>query len=118
MSEGNLDRLIDLTQFVQDNKPNEPFEPRGDKHVIYAHPFERLTIQREVTSDIGYGLCREDQLAEAGICGAEHDSKSFAGNLYKALEMHLSIRMLRDLVDEFTRGLAENEAEREAAIGK
>lgn len=118
MSESNLDRLIDLKQFVEDNKPNEPFEPRGDEHVVYAHPFERLTIQREGTSDIGYGLCREDQLAEAGVCGAEHDSRSFAENLYKALEPHLSIRMLRDLVMVFSRGLDENEAERKAAIGK
>lgn len=118
MDKPNVKELLDLATFVQNNKPREPFEPRGEPQVVYVQPFQRLVIQREMTNDIGYGLHREDMLADAGFYGAEEDCKSFAKNLYQALEPNLSIRMLQHIVDEFTRGLAENEADRQRAIAR
>jgi hypothetical protein len=109
MSTQDLSNILCLPAYVQENPPREPFLPHGPAITIYAHAFERIVLQRERTSDMGYGLWRDELLGQAGISGSEQDSLAFAKGLCDALAPQLSIRMLRDLCIAFAAELAEQE---------
>lgn len=106
-----------MAAYVEKHPPSEPFVQRRES-VVYMHPFARLRIGLERTSDIGYGLWREDHLAEHQICGAQIDSKAFADGLVEALADHMSIRNLRDLLASVQAELCAQEASRRASMAR
>lgn len=105
--------LASLPLYIEAVPPSEPFEPKGRPMIVYAHPSQRLVLQRERTADMGYGLHRSDQLAEQGISCGTLDSRAFAESLLEVLEPDLSIRMLQDLVAVFSQALVTQEAQRQ-----
>lgn len=87
--------------------------------LVAHHPRIRWRVTREVAdADIGFGLDRNERLADAGICVAEADTREFAKNLVEALADDLSIRDLKCLVDAFSQELAEQQAQRECRLAR
>ncbi|KWA83790.1 hypothetical protein WL29_20720 [Burkholderia ubonensis] len=111
--------MLDLVQFNKDHPPrdfgNGPWRERA-VHELFLHSGVRVRLAVDQANDIGHGLWRDDQLAEADISAAEVDSKAFAEQVNAALGPHLSIRNLQDLVMVFGRELANAEARREDAL--
>lgn len=102
--------LLDMALHAQKFPPSEPFFERLRK-TVHLHPHERFVVVQERTPCLAYGLLREEQLGEAGISGAENDSKQFAQRLLAALDDSLSARNLEHLVEVFTAARDERRAE-------
>lgn len=111
--------LLDLNQFAIDHPPRDHGEGswrERESHELYLTPATRVRIAVDRTPDVGYGLWRQDQLAEAGIFACDADSLAFAERLNATLGEHLSIRNLEHIIQVFARQLAASELERHAAI--
>lgn len=106
---------LDLVQFNKDHPPrdfgNGQWRERA-AHEVFLHSGVRIRLAIDQANDIGHGLWRDNQLADAGISAAEVDSKAFAEQVSAALGPHLSIRNLRDLLGVLGRDLADAEARR------
>lgn len=111
--------LLDLNQFANDYPPRDhgegPWRER-ESHELYLTPATRVRIAVDRTSDVGYGLWRQEQLAEAGIFACDADSLAFAERLNATLGEHLSIRNLEHIIQVLARQLATSEQERQAAL--
>ena len=111
--------LLDLNQFAKDYPPRDHGEGswrERENHELYLTPATRVRIAIDRTSDAGYGLWRQEQLAEAGIFACDADSLAFAERLNATLGEHLSIRNLEHIIQVLARQLATSEQERQAAI--
>lgn len=111
--------LLDLAQFNKDHPPRDFGEVQWREraaHELFLHSGVRVRLSVDQVNDIGHGLWRDDQLAEADISASEVDSKAFAEQVNTALGPHLSIRNLHDLVMVFGRELANAEARRRDAL--
>jgi hypothetical protein len=123
MDDIDLEVLQDLPRFVQACPPEAPYLPhRGESNDavthLYLHAHERVQLQIESTSDLGYGLWRSEKLAEAGISCDDSDAEAFAAGLVATLADHLSIRNLRAIVDAFQAELDQMEARRQESLAK
>lgn len=90
------DFLLSLPDYVRSSPPREPFVCK-QTHVAYLAPHVRFRLMEEVTSDIGYGLGRCEELAAQGVSDADVDARGFAQALFSALEPTLSPHTLREL---------------------
>lgn len=113
----SLDTLLDMATYFKEHPPREG-DREGLLKEVFLHPGHRLQIRLLASRDVGYGLWRDEQLAEKGIFGADHDSRQFAEKLYEAIADDLSIRNLQHLVEVFTLALASEEARRQAALAR
>jgi len=111
----SLDTLLDMAAFFKAHPPREG-DREGPAQEVFLYAGQRLQLRMLTSRDIGYGLWRDEKLAEHGVFGADHDSRQFAQTLYEALADHLSIRNLEHLVEVFTLALASEEARRQAAL--
>lgn len=102
--------LLPIGRFQERHPPAEPFVERTSA-TVHAHPASRFRIVEERTHDIGYGMHREEQLAELGLSGAIEDSKGFAAELLEALSPSMSLRNLRDLQSAIAESIARWECE-------
>lgn len=111
--------LLDLVQFHKDHPPRDFGNGQWREcaaHELFLHSGVRVRLGVDQVTDIGHGLWRDDQLADADISAAEADSKAFAEQVNAALGPHLSIRNLRDLAMVFGRELANAEGCRQGAL--
>jgi hypothetical protein len=111
--------LLDLNQFATDYPPRDHGDGswrEREAHELYVKPSTRIRLAIDRTSDVGYGLWRDEKLAEAGIFACDADSLAFAERLNATLGQHLSIRNLEHIIQVFARELAASELERQAAI--
>ncbi len=111
--------LLDIAQFVKDHPPRDYGEGQWrerEQHELFLHPGVRIRLGIDQARDLGFGLWRDEQLAEAGIYAANEDSLAFAKRLDETLGQHLSIRNLQHLVGVLTDSLNEAEARRQEAI--
>lgn len=105
--------LISISSFVQAYPPGEPYAMRATQ-VVYLSPHSRFRVIREQTPDIGYGLYRDEALADVGISAADLDARAFAEGLFEALADDLSCHILRELATVFQAKSAEWDAALEA----
>lgn len=113
--------LLDIAQFVKDHPPRDYGEGQWrerESHELFLHPHVRVRLAIDQAADIGFGLWRDDQLAEAGVYAADEDSLAFAKRLNETLGDHLSIRNLQHLVAVLSAALDEAESRRQAAIAR
>ncbi len=113
----DLDTLLDMARHFKAYPPREG-DREGELKEVFLHPGQRLQLRMVRTQDIGYGLWREDKLAEHGVFGAESDSLQFAERLYAAIEGELSIRNLEHLVQVFSKALKTERDRREAWLAR
>jgi hypothetical protein len=110
--------LLDLNQFVKDHPPRDfgegPWRERA-AHELFLQPSVRVRLAIDQVADIGFGLWRDEKLAEEGIYASDADSLAFASRLNATLGEFLSIRNLEHLVKVLSEELAEAEARRQAA---
>lgn len=113
--------LLNLSQFVQDHPPRDygagQWQER-ENHEMFLRPGTRVRIAVDHTADIGFGLWRNDKLAEAGISANDVDSLAFAEQLNATLGQQLSSRNLEHLIQVFARELASAELARQQALPK
>lgn len=113
--------LLDLNQFAKDHPPRDHGEGawvERERHVLFLRAGTRVRITVDQTQDVGYGLWRHEELAQAGIYSGDADSLAFAEQLNATLGQQLSIRNLEHLVQVFARQLATAELERQAVMQK
>ena len=100
--------LLSLAQFAKDNPPrnfgNGPWVEASNAE-LHPAPAVRLRVAVDQPAEVGYGLWRDEALAEAGICAAEVDSLEFAEGLAAVLVPKLSHENLEHLVNVLTREL-------------
>jgi hypothetical protein len=111
--------LLDLNQFATDYPPRDHGHGswrERETHELYLKPTTRVRLAIDRAPDGGYGLWRDEKLAEAGIFACDADSLAFAERLNATLGEHLSIRNLEHIIQVFARQLATSEQERQAAI--
>lgn len=113
--------LLDLNKFAQDHPPRDDGNGQWrerETHELFTKPATRVRLAIDSTPDIGYGLWRDEKLAEAGIFAGDADSLAFAERMNATLGEHLSIRNLEHLVQVFARELATRQAERLTALAR
>jgi len=111
--------LLDLNQFADDHPPRDDGAGQWhqrESHVLFIQPAVRVRLAIDRTPDVGYGLWRDEKLAEAGIFASDADSLAFAERLNATLGEHLSIRNLEHIIQVFARELATAELQRQAAL--
>lgn len=109
--------LTPIDKFIDKYPPREPFVQHSVA-MVYLHAGSRFQIAYERTGDIGYGLWRDDELAELGISGAIEDSAAFGKGLIQAIGDQMSLRNLWDLRDALNAEIAEQEASRQRHIAQ
>lgn len=111
--------LLDLNQYTKDHPPRDEGEGawrEKERHELFLHPGVRVRLAIDQSVELGYGLWRDEQLAEAGIFASDADSLAFAQRLNATLGEHLSIRNLQHILEVLGAELATAEARRQAAI--
>jgi hypothetical protein len=116
-AEPTIADLEDIAVYAGRFPPREPFVERLSKQV-FQHPHVRWTLSLEQTSDLGYGLHRDDLLAERGVFGAEVDAKNFAKNLLAAIGDHMSLREAECLLSALQADVEERRKDRATAIAR
>ncbi len=114
-------KLLSLDQFVKDHPPRDAGQGawrERETHTLYLQPAVRVRLAVDRATDVGYGLWRDEALADAGVYAAEADSLAFAQQLNATLGESLSLRNLRDIVQVFSQALQDGEAHRQAAIDR
>lgn len=104
--------LLDLAAFTREHPPQDLGEgawTEKARHELFLQPGVRVRVIVEQAADIGYGLWRDDELAEAGIYAAEKDSIAFAQQLTAALIPQLSLQDLQHLVAALSQALEAEE---------
>lgn len=110
---------LNLEQYAKDHPPHDFGEGRWrerETHELFVRASTRVRIIIDSPHELGFGLARDDLLAEAGIHAADADSRSFAERLNATLGQHLSIRDLDHVIEVLTRARNEAEATRQEAI--
>ncbi len=121
MSNTDPQRLLPLDQFVKDHPPRDEGDGawrERETYTLYLQPAVRVRLAVDRATDVGYGLWRDEALADAGVYAAEADSLAFAQQLNATLGENLSLRNLRDIVQVFSQALQDGEARRQAAIDR
>jgi hypothetical protein len=86
--------------------------------VVAHHPHKRWRISVETLPEIGFGLWRDEMLAERGVSSVEGDVREFASGFVAAMADELSIHDLRLLTESFQRELSSALRRREIALSK
>lgn len=113
--------LLDLNQYAKDHPPRDYGEGQWrekESHELFIHPSLRVRLAIDQAADIGYGLWRDEQLAEAGIYASDADSQAFAQRLNATLGEHLSIRNLQHIIQVLSAELQAAEARRAEAMAR
>ena len=107
--------LQDLQKFTREHPP----EDHGDgawvekaRHELHLQPGVRMRLAVDQAADIGYGLWRDEVLADAGLDAAPLDSQAFAQQLTAALLPQLSLQNLEHLVEALSQALAAEQGDR------
>lgn len=107
--------FLPIEKFVEAYPPREPFVQRSIS-TVYLHAGSRFQIAYERSSDIGYGVWRDEKLGEMGISGHIEDSAAFGKDLIEALADQMSLRNLRDLQNALSEEIAAQEEQRRQRI--
>lgn len=107
--------LLDLSDFTREHPPQDQGEGawrETARHELHLRPGLRVRLAVDQAEDIGYGLWRDEELADAGIYASEYDSIAFAQQLSAALVPQLSLQDLQHMVAVLSQALAAEEADR------
>lgn len=107
--------LLNLASFTHAHPPQDLGEGtwrEKARHELHRQPGVRMHITVEQAADLGYGLWRDEELADAGLDAAEYDSIAFAQQLTAVLIPQLSLQNLQHLVAALTQALAAEEGDR------
>jgi len=110
---------LDLEQFTKDHPPHDFGDGRWrerETHELHIRAGTRVRIAIDEAAEIGYGLARNEVLADAGLDAPEADARAFAERLNATLGQHLSIFSLNHVIEVLTRARDEAEAIRHEAI--
>lgn len=105
--------LLDLADFTQAHPPQDQGEGawrETARHELHLRPGLRVRLTVDQAAEIGYGLWRDEALADAGLYAAEYDSLSFAQQLTAALVPQLSRQDLQHLVAVLSQAMEAEEA--------
>lgn len=78
------------------------FKPVGRPFTLFLHPGQRLVVQCERHSELGFGLDRAEAIDESyeehGKTSFERDSEEFTNDFIEHFCNHLSLRQLNELI--------------------
>ena len=109
--------LLDLQRFALEHPPQDLGEGalrEKARHELYLQPGVRVRLVVDQAADIGYGLWRDEVLADSGLDAAELDSQAFAQQLTAALLPQLSLHNLEHLVEALSQALVAEQGDRAA----
>lgn len=107
-----------LAQYVEAFPPREPFVAQGPDVLAWRTANTRFRMRWERSADIGHGLGRNDEMAEAGIDGCALDTKQFARDVLAGLGDHISLSDMDALVEAFQTAAAAWRLERAQALAQ